>query len=580
MSDAQLLSYFNRIEKILNETKIYTKLMSINKEGLAPNYYDEDELLFPLEIGHEMYNKTLKVYLESKAYIDSIEKTLNKCIDKIGKNDKASHLINQNKINNASSNSSSSSDEEKSDQVGQKRKPKTKGPGSKMNKRPKQPPPQQDEVNSTVPHINSTTTSSTSTNIKDKEKEKEKEREKFDKLEKESSSVNGVHNSKDSKSSTPNKESHSNNNNNANNNIINNNSSLNNSNNNNNTNNNNNNNNSSNNNSNNSNNNSNGNGNSSNGNNNNNSNGNHNSSGNGFHGMQPGQLVAARDSKSNQWILAKVSSFSQKTQKYEVIDEDEEESKRFSVGQKDIIQLPSHTNLPPTFSNNTKVLAMFPDTTAFYPAVVVNVQKVKGKPTFYHLHFEDDQENGETPNRRVNAQHVVALNNGGEFSKQTIGLDFKVKSVNIGNDKIVKFQIWDSTNKYGNELQSYYFKKTNGYLLLMDVTNQSSFLNLPFWINQINEMHKKYASNSDDEIPKIVIIANKSDEIEKIVIDKKTAQNYCDSLSIPLFYVSAKSNENIDEAFKLLQNLILKSEIPHELPPQQFPLTSNFCNIL
>ncbi|KAM9971395.1 hypothetical protein ACTFIW_011373 [Dictyostelium discoideum] len=176
-----------------------------------------------------------------------------------------------------------------------------------------------------------------------------------------------------------------------------------------------------------------------------------------------------------------------------------------------------------------------------------------------------------------------SLKSGGELSKQTIGLDFKVKSVNIGNDKIVKFQIWDSTNKYGNELQSYYFKKTNGYLLLMDVTSQSSFLNLPFWINQINEMHKKYASsNNGDEIPKIVIIANKSDEIEKIVIDKKTAQNYCDSLSIPLFYVSAKLNENIDEAFKLLQNLILKSEIPHELPSQQqqFPLTSNFCNIM
>ncbi|KAK5574828.1 hypothetical protein RB653_010082 [Dictyostelium firmibasis] len=383
MSDAQLLSYFNRIEKILNETKIYTKLMSINREGLAPNYYDEDELLFPLEIGHEMYNKTLKVYLESKAYIDSIEKSLNKCIDKIGKNDKASHLINQNKINNnTSSNSSSSSDEEKSDQVGQKRKPKTKGPGSKMNKRPKQPP--QDEGNSAVSHTSNTTTSSTSNSSKDKEKEKEKE--KAEKLEKEPS-TNGNH-SKESKSTTPNKESHGNNSNNNHTNNINNNS-----------------NNSSNSNSNN--NSINGNGNNSNGSN----NGNHNSSsGNGFHGMQPGQLVAARDTKSSQWILAKVGSFSQKTQKYEVIDEDEEESKRFSVGQKDIIQLPSLTNLPPTFPNNTKVLAMFPDTTAFYPAVVVNVQKVKGKPTFYHLHFEDDQENGETPNRRVNAQHVVALN--------------------------------------------------------------------------------------------------------------------------------------------------------------------------
>ncbi|KAN0026584.1 hypothetical protein ACTFIV_007573 [Dictyostelium citrinum] len=172
----------------------------------------------------------------------------------------------------------------------------------------------------------------------------------------------------------------------------------------------------------------------------------------------------------------------------------------------------------------------------------------------------------------------------GDFSNQrTIGVDFKMKSIDIGNGIIVKFQIWDSTNKYGNQLQTIYFKKTNGYLLLFDCTSQSSFLNLPFWINQINEMHKKYSSGNSDEIPKIVIIGNKCDEIENIVIDKITAQNYCDSLSIPLFYVSAKLNENIDEAFKLLQNLILKSKIPHELPSEQTSLASSFyrfCNII
>ncbi|EGC36465.1 hypothetical protein DICPUDRAFT_54579 [Dictyostelium purpureum] len=339
MSDAQLLSCFNRLEKILNETKIYTKLMNINKDGLAPNYYDEDELLFPLEIGHEMYNKTLKVYLESKAYIEGIEKSLNKCIDKIGKNEKGSHLINQNKFSsNSSSNSSSSSDEESSKQeIGQKRKSKKVPPNSKLNKRLKQPDTKED-----IPsNATTTTTTTTSTTTKDHkiEKDKSDKEGKADKSDKE----NGSHTpskEKGSQSTTPLKDN-------------------------------------------------NGNGNSANG------------------QIQPGQLVAARDTKL-QWILAKVNSYSPKTQKYEVIDEDEDEPKRFSVGSKDILQLPSPNNLP-QIPLQTKVLAMFPDTTAFYPAVVVNVHKVKGKPTHYHLHFEDDQENGETPNRRVNAQHVIQL---------------------------------------------------------------------------------------------------------------------------------------------------------------------------
>ncbi|KAF2075337.1 hypothetical protein CYY_003366 [Polysphondylium violaceum] len=326
MTDAQLLSSFGKLEKILKETEVYTKLINLNKEGVHhANLYDDDELLFPLDVGNDMYAKTLKVYLESKAFVESIEKSLNKCIDKIGKNEKAAPAVskfnnnnnnNSNNNNNNSSNSSSSSDEESKVEIGQKRKSKKPAtPNSKFNKRAKQPPPTDDsskdtDVNSNDDHSSPTITTPT------KEKESSSGGSKEPK-EKE----------KDHNSTT----------------------------------------------------------------------------------ISSGQQVAAKDSKSSQWILAKVNGFNQKTQKYEVIDEDEDEPKRFSVAPKDVIQLPTLSTLPPTFANNTKVLAMFPDTTAFYPAVVVSVTKTKGKPTHYTLHFEDDQENGQTPNRRVSALHVISF---------------------------------------------------------------------------------------------------------------------------------------------------------------------------
>jgi len=344
MTDAQLLSSFGKLEKILKETEVYTKLINLNKDGVHhANLYDDDELLFPLEVGNDMYTKTLKVYLESKSFLESIEKSLNKCIDKIGKNEKAAPLMskfnnnnnsnnnNNNNNNNNSSNSSSSSDEESKVEIGQKRKSKKPAtPNSKFNKRAKQPPTDDSkdiDINSNDDHSPTITTPT---------KEKES-----------SSSNNNSNNS--------------------------------------------------------------------------NTNNNNNNSTSGSAVKEPkekekdhttissGQQVAARDAKSSQWILAKVNGFNQKTQKYEVIDEDEDEPKRFSVAPKDVIQLPTLSNLPPTFANNTKVLAMFPDTTAFYPAVVVSVTKTKGKPTHYTLHFEDDQENGQTPNRKVSSLHVISF---------------------------------------------------------------------------------------------------------------------------------------------------------------------------
>eukprot|EP01132_Coremiostelium_polycephalum_P008039 gene8039-9887_t len=298
MTDTQLISNFKKLEKILKETEIYTKKIDLIKEGINPSIYEEDE------------------------------ESVNKCIDKIGKNEKSSHLSSNSKYSgqSTSSNSSSSSDEDtdnngggssgSSKKIGQKRKSKEVATPLSKNKRTKQP-------------------STESPKHEEKEKEKEKETNSNNNSnngngkDKESHTINGS-----TTTSTPSSSSST---------------------------------------------------------------------------ISSGQLVAARDSKSNQWILAKVNSFSAKTQKYEVIDEDEDEPKRFSVGNKDIIQLPTASTLPSnTFPINTKVLAMFPDTTAFYPALVVNVQKAKNKPPFYTLHFDDDQENGQTPNRRVSAQYVIS----------------------------------------------------------------------------------------------------------------------------------------------------------------------------
>eukprot|EP01133_Synstelium_polycarpum_P007361 gene7361-8574_t len=407
MTDTQMITSFKKIEKIVKEMEVYSKRIDLLKETGVPTsaasslFDEEDELLFPLEIGHEMYIKALRVYQDHRSYIETIENVLftarnrieshkkkericakrqkrnvclvgvegqetddgsvGKVVDKLGGSGGSTRVStrpqhqkgNDAGSNHSSSSNSSDSDEETTEKDDSKKRnlkrktketPNTTPTSAQKTKRVK-PPPESPKV-AEVPEK------------KEKEKEKEKEREKEkekEKEEKETVSTPSTPAAKEKASTSEKAEKSTSSDSSS----------------------------------------------SANG---------ASSSGSAANGQIPqGQLVAAREKSSSNWILAKVNGYNAKTQKYEVIDEDEEESKRFSVGLKDIIQLPQPHQLPPTFAASTKVLAMFPDTTTFYPALVVSSQKVKNKTSQYTLHFDDDQgDNGQTPSRRVAAQYVVS----------------------------------------------------------------------------------------------------------------------------------------------------------------------------
>jgi len=123
-------------------------------------------------------------------------------------------------------------------------------------------------------------------------------------------------------------------------------------------------------------------------------------------------LVAARISNSTedteQWILATTVKYFPHVQKYEVEDADpmcdsDPNTKRKHHLVKEIIPLPGSSDAGPDIPKGSNVLAMFPNTTSFYKAVVV-----KRKGGEYLLQFEDDDEDGETPTRPVDAEYVVA----------------------------------------------------------------------------------------------------------------------------------------------------------------------------
>eukprot|EP00164_Ancoracysta_twista_P007883 GFYU01011284.1.p1 GENE.GFYU01011284.1~~GFYU01011284.1.p1 ORF type:complete len:249 (+),score=40.14 GFYU01011284.1:115-861(+) len=129
-----------------------------------------------------------------------------------------------------------------------------------------------------------------------------------------------------------------------------------------------------------------------------------------------GEFVAARIAQNpSQWILASVMSFVQKRDKYEVMDEDPTQAdpnyqkKKYTLSSKFVVWLPStEGDRVPDMRKGEKVMAMFPDTSCFYPAFVVTVPKRK-KNGEAVVQFEDDDEDGETPNRKVKLQYICSF---------------------------------------------------------------------------------------------------------------------------------------------------------------------------
>ena len=123
----------------------------------------------------------------------------------------------------------------------------------------------------------------------------------------------------------------------------------------------------------------------------------------------------------------------------------------------------------------------------------------------------------------------------------TIGVDFKIKTLKI-NEKNVKLQIWDTAGqeRFRTIISSYY-KGAQGILLVFDVTEKESFESLNNWLIEIEK-------NANKNVVKI-LIGNKNDLEDKRVISFSQAKDFADSNGLKYVETSAKTNNNVTEAF-------------------------------
>jgi Ras-related protein Rab-8A len=123
----------------------------------------------------------------------------------------------------------------------------------------------------------------------------------------------------------------------------------------------------------------------------------------------------------------------------------------------------------------------------------------------------------------------------------TIGIDFKIRTIEL-DGKRIKLQIWDTAGQERfRTITTAYYRGAMGILLVYDITNRGSFLNIQGWNGNI-EQHASEGVNK-------ILIGNKRDWTDQRKVTEEEGQELADELGVKFQETSAKANDGVEEAF-------------------------------
>ncbi len=143
---------------------------------------------------------------------------------------------------------------------------------------------------------------------------------------------------------------------------------------------------------------------------------------------------------------------------------------------------------------------------------------------------------------------------------ETLGADFSIKSIKF-NDIELRYQIWDIAGQPRfNQIRKSFYMGAQAGLILYDVSERKSHASLSNWIEEF------FNSNGKGINIPLIIVANKIDLRNEIdCITKSEGENFVKKIqekynlpdSIKFLETSAKTGENVDEAFQMITSMFL-----------------------
>ncbi|KAB8957772.1 hypothetical protein FH972_026860 [Carpinus fangiana] len=149
---------------------------------------------------------------------------------------------------------------------------------------------------------------------------------------------------------------------------------------------------------------------------------------------------------------------------------------------------------------------------------------------------------------------VSFISNSVEDLSPTIGVDFKIKLLTVGGQKL-KLTIWDTAGQERfRTLTSSYYRGAQGIILVYDVTRRDTFTNLSdVWAKEV----ELYSTNQDCVK---MLVGNKVDIDSERVVSREEGIALAKELGCLLLECSAKTRENVEQCFEELALKIM--EVP------------------
>ena len=134
----------------------------------------------------------------------------------------------------------------------------------------------------------------------------------------------------------------------------------------------------------------------------------------------------------------------------------------------------------------------------------------------------------------------------------TLGVHISDKIFNV-NSANVQIVIWDIAGQIKFEtMRQQFYLGTDGIFLIFDLTNEESFENISTWYQDVQ-------NQLDDRTLFGYIIGNKKDLSKRMNVDSNQALNLATKLRLGYIETSARTGENVDEAFYEIAKMIYNS---------------------
>jgi len=127
-----------------------------------------------------------------------------------------------------------------------------------------------------------------------------------------------------------------------------------------------------------------------------------------------------------------------------------------------------------------------------------------------------------------------------EETSMTIGVDFKIVSLDLGENVFAKMQIWDTCgSERFKSITASFLKSCSAFILVFDLNRKNSFVSIENWMKIINENTK----------PKFLILIGNKCDLKK-EIEKNEILKFCEKNNLNYIETSVKENKNIEKIFK------------------------------